>query len=567
MTQTVQRLLIVLMVVGSLCAGGLSPGAWAQEVQPTVAFDGSAAVVTEGARRVIIPIRLSAAPLRSVDVEVALRGGTATPDDDVVLDGESASLTFSAETALLQSVALAVAADQEAEGVEFIDVVVQRSDVATGARSTFRLWIRDDSLYAGTIADALASQLRADFAPSSVLTASAAADSLLGVVWNEAGTVQGVFNRGQVRLTEAKAAADQLSEAGLGADPVWPPSQDGDEGAVLRRDLHALVPMHDEARRAHQSIQSSSGDAAESYLTPQPGLRGDVARALLYAHAMYPDQVAAEALQPLYATLADWMDEDPVDDRELQRTTHIAQWQGHPNPFVIAPGLAEAAFNLRGTYPTPTVAFVHTGGAVSERDSVAVLDVVASGVGNEPVTLTVALNPDASTVSAEDVDGFRSQTVSFPGGTPDGTVRRVRVPIVLDELDERTERATFTLRNVSGFTQTGETAQFVLEIENMRRPTGEGEGRIVLGPAYPNPLSPGRGSTVRFEISMDEGVPFTVEVFSALGQRVRMRQYSAGEAERLNAIEINAQDLPSGLYILRLQGPSLNTTETFVVVR
>jgi hypothetical protein len=66
---------------------------------------------------------------------------------------------------------------------------------------------------------------------------------------------------------------------------------------------------------------------------------------------------------------------------------------------------------------------------------------------------------------------------------------------------------------------------------------------------------------------MDEPVPFTVEVFSTLGQRVRMKQYSAGEAERLDAIEINGRDLPSGLYILRLRGPSISTTETFVVVR
>jgi hypothetical protein len=58
-----------------------------------------------------------------------------------------------------------------------------------------------------------------------------------------------------------------------------------------------------------------------------------------------------------------------------------------------------------------------------------------------------------------------------------------------------------------------------------------------------------------------------VEVFSTLGQRVRVRRYSAGEAARLSTIEINAQDLPSGLYIVRLRGPSVNITETFVIVR
>lgn len=566
MTRPVRWLLIVLTAAGSLCAAALPRAVRAQDATPTVSFGRSAAVVAEGAGRATVPVYLSSAPSGDVEVAVALRGGTATLDD-VTLAAEPAVLRFDASTPLRQHVTLSVTADQAEEGIEFIDVFFQRADVPVGDHAATRLWIRDDSLYGGAIADVLAESLRADFAPSAALTVPAAADSLLSVVWNEEGVVRGVFGQEQAPITGARQAAVETREAGLVAEPVWPVART--QAEPLQRDLHTLVPMHRDVYRAHQSMRSATKSASkvEDYRTPRPGLQGDVARAILYTHLMYPSRVTKEALRPLYATLARWMEEDPIDDREVQRTTRIARYQGHPNPFVLAPELVEAAFNLRDTYPTPTVSFAQSGAIVSEQDSVAVLEVVASGVGDEPVTLTVGLEAGTSTAAADDVGGFRTRTVSFPGGTADGTTRQVRVPIVLDDADEETERATFILRDASGFTRFGETEQFVLDIENARRPAEEGEGRIVLGPAYPNPLSPGRGSTVRFEVSMNEDVPFTVEVFSTLGQRVRRKQYSASEAGRLNAIEIDGRDLPSGLYIVRLRGPSVSITETFVVVR
>jgi len=187
-------------------------------------------------------------------------------------------------------------------------------------------------------------------------------------------------------------------------------------------------------------------------------------------------------------------------------------------------------------------------------------------MGDEALSLDLMLDEEASTVDPSDLSGFRARTVTFPAGAADGTVRRVRVPIAQDEVSEGTERASLVLGNLSGFARTGETARFSLSVENIEPLPETKTGRIVVGPAYPNPLSPGRGSTVRFELTMEEAVPFTVEVFSTLGQRVRARSYSAGEAGRMSTIEINGKDLPSGLYIVRVQGPSFSTTETFVVV-
>lgn len=573
MTQTVRFLLTSLIVASTAWAIAWPDTGWArveQDAPSTVQFARSAAVVVESAQRATIAVTVSAPLSKNANVAVSVRGGTATIGEDVTLDADPVSITFVADDTQSQFVAFTLNADDQREGIEFIDLELQSDDVRVGAVHSFRLWIRDDVLYPEQIAGALTAQLQSDFEPSTILRADAAADSLLGVIWNEAGAVSGTFTRATATISGEGRPADLAGKQGLIAGHVWPTGRSPE--AREQRDLHLLIPMHEKTLERHhaaldRATDESSSAAMFSDLSPRDELRGDLARAILYYHTMYPEQARADVLASLRSTLAQWMEEDPVDDRELHRSTVIARHQGQPNPFVIAPELAEPAFNLWGTYPTPTVSFAQSRASVAESDSVAVLDVTVAGVGDDEVTLTVALDAAASTVDAEDLDGFRYRTVRFPAGAPDGTVHRVRVPIVHDAVDEDTERAVFALKGASGFTRTGDVAQYALDIENTRQPTDKGEGRIVLGPAYPNPLSPGRGSTVQLEVSMEEALPFTVEVFSTLGQRVRAQRYSAGEAAQLNTIEIDAQDLPSGLYIVRLQGPSVNITETFVIVR
>ncbi|NBB74663.1 MAG: T9SS type A sorting domain-containing protein [Bacteroidetes bacterium] len=571
-----RKLLVLSYLIIAAHIVGMRPGlaqAAAQAEPPTVQFDRSAAVVVEGEKRITVSVIVSAAPSQDATVTVSTRGGTATVGEDVTLNTDPASLSFAADEARPQSVGLTLQADDVQEGIEFIDLTLQSDDLSVGAVRSFRLWIRDDVLYPGQIASALTAQLQSDFEPATVFDAEAAADSLLGVVWRQAGRVEGAFTRTTASVSGEQGAAARAREEGFRAGSVWPVQRGEKRGetAHARRDLHALIPVQGRLQAKRQAalgrtLDDAAGAEALAGIPPRTELRGDLARAILYHHAMYPTSSSTDALAALTATLAQWMVEDPVDERELRRTTMIARYQGQPNPFVIAPELAEPAFNLRGTYPTPTVSFVQRGTVAAESDSVAGVDIVVEGVGEDAVTLSVALDAAASTVDPEDLGGFRYRTVQFPAGTPDGTVRRVRVPIVHDEVDEETERAVLTLQNASGFTRTGEVARYALDIENARQPTEE-QGRVVLGPAFPNPVSPGRGAMVQFEISMEEAIPFSVEVFSTLGQRVRVRHYSAGEAARLSTIEINAQDLPSGLYIVRLRGPSVNITETFVIVR
>ena len=61
---------------------------------------------------------------------------------------------------------------------------------------------------------------------------------------------------------------------------------------------------------------------------PRAAARGDVARALFYVRAVYPD---------------------PSSDAERRRSDAVARWQGTPDPFVLDATLADRAFALRLT--------------------------------------------------------------------------------------------------------------------------------------------------------------------------------------------------------------------------
>lgn len=538
---------------------------------PTVQFATASAVVAAEEERAVIPVTLSAPPSSDVEVTVSADGGTAEIGQHVVQREPTTTLTFRAGTPQPQELVVALQAADGEEGVTYLDLTLESDDVPLGAPRTFRLWIRNAALYPGLRARALTERLQSDFGPADVLSAEQAPDTLLGVVWSTAGAVRSVFTDAQATLPTKESPQTVAREQGIEVDNVW--SAPLDDDAALR-DLHLLMPVQADVRAARQGGQilagaggEGAGDEAASHLQPRDGMEGDVARALLYFYALYPEQADTEVLERLKPTLAQWMDGDPVDDDELRRSTLVARYQGTPNPFVVAPELAERAFNLRGTYPVPIVSFVRQSASVSEADSMAVIEVAVSGVGDDAVTFDLVLDESASTVDGEDLAGFRRRSVTVPGGAADGTVQRIQVPVARDDAVEETERASFVLENLSGFARTGEVGQYALNIENAEQPTQEGSRHVALGPAYPNPLSPGRGSTVQFDLTVDEAVPFSVEVFSTLGQRVHARSYSAGEAERLSSIEIDGEDLPSGLYIVRLRGPSFSITETFVVVR
>ena len=85
---------------------------------------------------------------------------------------------------------------------------------------------------------------------------------------------------------------------------------------------------------------------------PRDDRRGDVARAVFYVRAVYPDRLDGTALtwfEGQVATLLAWHAADPSSDAERRRSDAVARWQGTPNPFVLDATLAERALGGAAT--------------------------------------------------------------------------------------------------------------------------------------------------------------------------------------------------------------------------
>lgn len=87
--------------------------------------------------------------------------------------------------------------------------------------------------------------------------------------------------------------------------------------------------------------------------------------------------------------------------------------------------------------------------------------------------------------------------------------------------------------------------------------------RFVLEPAYPNPFNP--EATIRFAVKESETV--RVELFNALGQRVKALYDGTPTANTYQQVQINGSDLASGLYIVRVQGATFVSTQKVMLLK
>jgi hypothetical protein len=84
--------------------------------------------------------------------------------------------------------------------------------------------------------------------------------------------------------------------------------------------------------------------------------------------------------------------------------------------------------------------------------------------------------------------------------------------------------------------------------------------------AYPNPVQGGQQAKVRFAV--DERQPVTIELYNTLGQRVQTLYNGAPRVVgEFQEVMVNASDLASGVYFVRMRGDSFATTQKLVVVR
>ena len=105
------------------------------------------------------------------------------------------------------------------------------------------------------------------------------------------------------------------------------------------------------------------------------------------------------------------------------------------------------------------------------------------------------------------------------------------------------------------------TFEYSPEVEvSLELPAG-----YVLEDAYPNPLRAGGAATVRYAVARSQAVEAVL--YTALGRPVRVLYAGHVEGDRMHRLDVSAQGLASGLYVVRLQGESFTGETSLMVVR
>jgi hypothetical protein len=81
--------------------------------------------------------------------------------------------------------------------------------------------------------------------------------------------------------------------------------------------------------------------------------------------------------------------------------------------------------------------------------------------------------------------------------------------------------------------------------------------RFVVEPAYPNPFNP--STTVR--IGTAERTDVRLILYDTLGKRVRTLYSGATGPNALHVVQIDGADLPSGAYVVCLEGANTAASE------
>ena len=218
-----------------------------------------------------------------------------------------------------------------------------------------------------------------DYSPDRTLGYGRARDELYG--WEQAttGVVCGVYTEYCVTLGGGDAS-QAAGARGINAEHVWPQSM-GARQEPLRSDLHHLFPAREQVNSSRGNLpfgevpddqadawyladasQSRTPDAplapwserGRGLFEPREDRKGDVARAVFYVVAVYPEAVETAFFRTMQDDLLAWNRADRPDEREQTRNRWVESLQGTANPFILDPTLADRIWN-GGLTPPPVV--------------------------------------------------------------------------------------------------------------------------------------------------------------------------------------------------------------------
>lgn len=234
---------------------------------------------------------------------------------------------------------------------------------------------RAQILYPSLQGDDLLLAIQQDYTPNLPLSYAQARDTLYANIDVQADSIHAIYTDFSVYLPSNQDPTAALFAAGINTEHIYPQARGATDGTPPHRNMHHLAPARVDVNQARGNLHFAEipdnqtdtwyregvsqstiptinideySEVTNTAFEPRESVKGDVARAVFYIHAIYRDQV--ESVDPVFfevqrADLCAWHYMDPADDVEKARSQQIAQYQeGKENPFVIDCSVAERIY-------------------------------------------------------------------------------------------------------------------------------------------------------------------------------------------------------------------------------
>ena len=209
-----------------------------------------------------------------------------------------------------------------------------------------------------------------NYKTSNVLSYNSARDAMYGYIDNDNGTVSCIYTEFSVDNVPNNNPRPYVHENGINCEHLWPQSM-GAENSPMKSDMHHLRPCKENVNTSrgnkpynesndnlthtwywleyqlndppNQNIDKYS-ESASSLFEPREEVKGDVARAMFYFYTMYKDVADDDFFEIQKDVLYTWHQIDLINQSEINRTWHIADYQDYPNPFILDSSLIQRCY-------------------------------------------------------------------------------------------------------------------------------------------------------------------------------------------------------------------------------
>jgi len=230
--------------------------------------------------------------------------------------------------------------------------------------------LSQDTIGAGLYGEELIDYLIDNYKTSNVLSYNSARDAMYGYIDNENGSVKCIYTEFSVDNVPTDNPRPIVYEGGIDCEHLWPQSMY--EGSQpMKSDIHHLRPSKSNVNSSRgnkpfnesddnqtqtwywleyqlnnppsQNIDKYS-ESASGVFEPREEVKGDVARAIFYFYTMYSNVADDNFFEIQKEILYQWHQTDLINQSEINRTWHIADYQDYPNPFILDETLIQRCY-------------------------------------------------------------------------------------------------------------------------------------------------------------------------------------------------------------------------------